>query len=230
MSRSKIAIIRLALRIHKRREKEQNDYLKGKFYRELNYQLWVTKGARFEASERLKKQASLSIKALSFFSAYLIIMSIMQFMVDLESLGIHNSIFTFITVTLSIIILTLGQVMDKADLQRRSDGFHKCALKIGKLYNQLRIEKSKSEDGSISMEITERLNSKYQKILSKYENHSPLDYDYFRSKKPKYPGHNISSIKVWRIKFLHFLYVNLLPFTIMFLPALFILWIVLKQI
>lgn len=225
-----VRIIRLALKIHKRIEKEQKDYLRGKFYRELNYQLWVTRGARFEASERLKKQASLSVRALSFFSAYLIIMSIMQFMIDLDSVSIPNSTFTFITVTLSIIILILGQVMDKADLQRRSDRFHECALKIGKLYNQLRIEKSKNEDGSVPISIAEEINKKYQKILSKYENHSPLDYNYFRSKKPKYSGHNISNLKVLQIKVIRFLYVNLLPFAIMVLPALFIFWVIVSLV
>ena len=226
MSRTVIGLLKLLRRIREKRKKEQKDYLKGKFERELNYQLWVTKGARFAASKRLERMSFLSILSLSLFSAYLIIMSIMQYMIDMNELGIPDSVFTFIMVTLSILILVIGQIIDKADLQLRAKKFHKCALKIGRIYNDLRIEKSIKKNESLEEATLIELNMRYQRILSKYPNHDTVDYNKFRSDKPKYEGHDISRLKAIYFKWYYVFSIYVIPVSFMTLPAIFIVWVI----
>lgn len=48
-------------------------YLEKSFLEELNYKIWSTKGARFEADKRLTKISKMSNISFSILSAYLII-------------------------------------------------------------------------------------------------------------------------------------------------------------
>ena len=52
---------------------KQLDHLNKTFLEELNYKMWVTKGARFNASKRLALRDNWSNKAMGFLSSYLII-------------------------------------------------------------------------------------------------------------------------------------------------------------
>src|SRR5690606_38180940 len=51
-------------------------YLKKDFGVELNYKLWITKGARFKASERNLVCGNLSARTIVYLSAYLIIVNL----------------------------------------------------------------------------------------------------------------------------------------------------------
>lgn len=221
-----IRIIRLLFRISRKNKKRQKDYLKGKFERELNYQLWVTKGSRFTAAKRLETQSSQSIWALSLFSAYLIIMSVMQITIPLDKLSINESHFTFISISLSILILTIGQIVNKSELKTRAKMFHKCALEIGEIYNELRIAKNKGADGSADINKVEELNQRYQAILKGYENHKSIDYNKFRSTKPKYPGHDIGWFEVKKYQASYLVETYFLSLTLMVAPAVFIVWVI----
>lgn len=65
------------LRNIKRNKKKVPPYLlKDNFDQELNYKLWSTKGARFEASTRNINQKKLSTHSVGFLSAYLIVINI----------------------------------------------------------------------------------------------------------------------------------------------------------
>ena len=67
--------VQRAKRIKKFRSKIA-PYLKKDFGVELNYKLWITKGARFKASERNLICGNLSAQTIVYLSAYLIIVNL----------------------------------------------------------------------------------------------------------------------------------------------------------
>lgn len=64
----------------------------------------------------------------------------------------------------------------------RSVQFHDCALKISRLYNEVQTFKSYEKEASLSeiKEFSKDIQERYQTILEKYENHSPLDNKIFK--------------------------------------------------
>ncbi|MFH2051219.1 MAG: SLATT domain-containing protein [bacterium] len=166
------------------------DYLNGPFERELNYKLWSTKGARFVAARRLETKAKLSVWALSSFSAYLIVFSILGAMFDLSPIGISEQIVTFSLITLSILVLVVSQEINRSEYRWRAFEHHKCALEIGRLYSRLRM--IKKEDGTpADIVLVEEISNEYQVVLEKYENHEGIDYDLFRVLKSDYEDHSL---------------------------------------
>lgn len=157
------------------------DYLKDNdFVSELNFKLWVTKGARFKASERCNRQSEKYTQVIAFVSAYLIILSVLGFCKIPYCLKDNYNI--FITIALSIIVLVSSQFLYASNYSVKSIEYHKCALEISELYNKLRIIKS---DDNLITEV-QTITNRYEHILCQYSNHLPIDYDMFKTNKSKY--------------------------------------------
>jgi len=161
---------------------------------ELNFKLWVTKGARFCADKRLLRLHTLSALATSFLSAYLIIVSLMPLYVPGVSGKLPNNALPLFTTGISILLLVYTLIESSKDFKLRAHRFHECALKIGRLYNELRqlksetdVEKKKAGLRSIS--------DRYDEVLEDFENHEAIDYDIFQTQKPEY--FHLSSLHVW---------------------------------
>ena len=82
--------------------------------------------------------------------------------------------------------------------------FHRCGLEISELYNQLRELKSKSKE--CDQYKLKEISDKYESILNKYENHSPIDYEIAQIRKYKYFKMSIRKI-VW-VRLKYFFHVN----------------------
>lgn len=189
--------VRRAKRI-KRLRKKQPPYLKKDFGVELNYKLWFTKGARFSASERNKKQNDLSTKTVGYLSAYLIIINLVNIydVPYLEKLPTNE--LGFWTSALSILILLYSQFESAKNYAIRGEKFHQCSLEIAELYNELRMVKTSTlitreqEEKSIS-----EISKKYDIILKQHENHSNIDGKEFKTYKSEY--FELNKIDVWTI-------------------------------
>lgn len=157
------------------------EYLEKSFLEELNYKIWSTKGARFQADKRLTTISKMSNISFSILSAYLIIaglLAVYNFEVNNDKLKLISY---FIT-SLSIIQLVLSQYEAGQDYKLRAKKFHDCGLELSVLYNKLRVFKTlRANPSEFEMyNFCKDLSHEYQMILSKYENHHSIDYDNFR--------------------------------------------------
>ena len=151
----------------------------------MNYKLWITKGARFKASERNNLGDNLSSQTIGYLSAYLIIFNLVN-VYDISFLEkFTNDQLGFISTTLSILILLYSQFESAKKHSIKSEKFHQCSLEIAELYNELRMVKT-FENIYNREDRIRKISERYDEILKKYENHSPIDLADFRRTKPKY--------------------------------------------
>jgi len=159
-------------------------YLKdNSWIKELNHKLWITKGARFEANNRLKQKASLSNMSIAFISSYLIIINLVP--LYFSQLRISPDLIGFFTTALSILLLVFTQIEASNEYKLNAHSYHSCALKISNLYNDLRIIKEIDDKGEREEKVS-KITEEYKEILSQYENHEPIDTDMFKSKNLTY--------------------------------------------
>ncbi|WP_293915524.1 MULTISPECIES: SLATT domain-containing protein [unclassified Sphingobacterium] len=161
-------------------------YLEKSFLEELSLKVWTTKGARFQADQRLRAKARMSNISMSIFSAYLIIASLISVYVDNHTNNNFQLINYFVT-ALSIILLVLSQYENAQDYKLRAEKLHQCGLDISEIYNEVRIFKTLT--GSTDEEIRvfcKNISYRYQAILSKYENHMSIDYSMFKTTQSHY--------------------------------------------
>ena len=146
---------------------------------ELNYKLWVTKGSRFKAAERCERQNDRYTKIIAFVSAYMIIINVIN-LCKIPILTIGDNYITTITIGFSLILLVASQFLYASNYAVQAKDYHYCALEISNIYDKLRISK-KQEDIDI-----QNLTELYEKTLSKYKNHLPIDYEIFKTTKSEY--------------------------------------------
>jgi|SRR5690606_10256631 len=161
-------------------------YLEKSFLEELNYKIWSTKGARFEADKRLTIISKMSNISLSILSAYLIIAGLIS-VYNLHS-SIKLDLINYVVTALSIILLVLSQYENSQNYNLRAKDFHNCGLELANLYNRLRTFKTMNEKTSEfeKRNFTISLSEEYQRILSKYENHLSIDYLNFKISHTEY--------------------------------------------
>ena len=152
-------------------------YLEKSFLEELNYKIWSTKAARFNADKRLKTKAKFSNISLAFLSAYLIIASL----ISVYNINTGN-IINYIITALSILVLVVSQFENAQDYKLNARIFHDCGLELSILYNDLRVFKTlKNKPSEYELyTFAKNLSEKYQTVLRNYQNHSPIDYDIFQ--------------------------------------------------
>lgn len=174
-------------------------YLKKDFGVELNYKLWITKGARFKASERNLVSGNLSSQTIVYLSAYLIILNLITiYKIDFLP-TLTNDQLGFASTSLSILILLYSQFETAKNHNVRSEKFHQCSLEIAELYNELRMIKT-FENVYNPEDKIRKVSEKYDEVLKKYENHQPIDLDVFKLTKPDYFELTFIDIKKIRIK------------------------------
>ncbi|EGR0495312.1 SLATT domain-containing protein [Vibrio cholerae] len=196
---------------------------------QLNYQLWSTSRIRFTAAKRLKDKNKLSNQTISFSSAYLILLSVIQILIENESL---NSFLTVVNIFLAIVILVLSQLEAAADYSLRSSKFHECGLRVGALYSQLRRIKSEKDELKPKdyMAKVTAIDEQYNSVLSGYENHEDIDYQMFKANYPKYEDHNLSDADVSKIKRRYFFEVKAFALFMVCVPPIILILLAIYQI
>ena len=157
------------------------EYLEKSFLEELNYKIWSTKGARFEADKRLNTISKMSNISFSILSAYLIIAGLLA-VYNIQNINANLNLINYYVTALSIIQLVVGQFENSQDYKLKAKNFHDCGLELSILYNKLRIFKTLNTQASdyTILNFCQSLSEQYQEILNKYENHQQIDYNNFK--------------------------------------------------
>lgn len=158
---------------------------KNRWEEELNYKLWITKGARFNAAKRCEEKEHAATWTNALLSCYLIIIGLIPFVPHPAFKAVSPDIIGFGTAGVSILLLAYGLIVAMRGYAVHAINYHACALEIGVLYNALRRAKEfKNEEDKVK-EIT-RISLEYDKLLSRYPNHHPLDSSLFETSKRAY--------------------------------------------
>lgn len=196
--------IKRAKRIEKLKKKIP-PYLKKDFGVELNYKIWITKGARFAASERNRICDRLSSQTIGYLSAYLIIINLFS-AYDIDFIQqLTPTELGFTSSALSILILIYSQFESAKGHSLKSEKYHQCSLELGELYNELRMVKTFKELKNPEARITQ-IAEKYDTVLRKYENHIPIDTETFKLTKADY--FDLSTISSRWIKIKKYFLIN----------------------
>jgi hypothetical protein len=175
-------------------------YLKKDFGVELNYKLWTTKGARFSASRRNKIQNELSTKTVGYLSVYLTIIGLLSvYEIDVSDF-MDIKYLNFTLTGISLLILIFSQFETSKEYAIKSEKFHQCSLEIGELYNKLRMVKTFTTILNKEPEIS-KISKHYDRVLHKYDNHIPIDFDIFRITKPDYFRLSSWDVRIIKIRF-----------------------------
>ena len=177
-------------------QKTYKDYLDKTFLEELNYKIWSTKGSRFNASTRLTQTSRLSNLSINLLSVYLTAVGLLG-VYNLHFNQLNEDLIAYSITSLSILALVFGQIESSKDYSLKSKAFHSCGLELSDIYNKLRIFKTMEENPSSTRktEFTQEISDLYQNVLSKYDNHSPIDNKIFKTKTAKY--HELNFIKIF---------------------------------
>lgn len=120
--------------------------------------------------------------------------------------------------------MVLAQFEGSQDYKLKAKNFHDCGLELSRLYNKLRTFKTLNNSAG-EYEVTmfcKNLSEEYQTLLSKYDNHHPIDYENFKINHLSYFNEltkkNVKTIKrrTWMICYGWYTIVIILP-PIMFL-------------
>ncbi len=194
------------------------DHLNKTLLEELNYKIWSTRGARFNASKRLLAKDNLSNRAIAFLTAYLIIFGLLSVYQISNTQIFNEKIIAFGSTTVSILLLTFSQMEAAQDYKMRAHKYHDCALRISELYIKLRSFKTLETHTELEKkDFSDKLGSKYQKVLENYTNHETIDYKMFMVQNNDYFRMNNFKVAViygqyyWQTKFLYHLLIVIPP-------------------
>ncbi|WP_242917810.1 SLATT domain-containing protein [Pontibacter liquoris] len=156
----------------------------GNYSNALKRKMWITRGARFEAYNHYLGKHALSNFAISFFSAYVIIINFLT-IYDVISSN-FDSLIQFSTMTLSVLILAFAQLESANDYKLKAERFHDCSREISKLLNELNFLLSKNNISSYASEHhIKSISDQYDIIIQRYsDNHSSIHYKAFKANYP----------------------------------------------
>jgi hypothetical protein len=143
-----------------------------KDFEELKRRIDVTTKNRFEASNRLNNHNKCSLGTVIAFSLGLILVSIIQ-VTKLPTTFSENAI-SASSIFLSVFILVLSTALSMSNFPSRADKFLDCGKELQSLSS--RLVKVISILNLQTSEQYDSFRAEYDSILSRYENHQPIDH------------------------------------------------------
>ncbi len=143
-----------------------------------------TKGARFAAHQRLMSLNNSTSYTISFSSFLLICISIFTVMYQGVVFDWYIKYLTFISVSLSVLIIILSLQEGGKNTLLRAEMMHNCAREVLAVHRELSFDKSDPVN-------IEKYRDRYQRIIDRYPyNHESLDreiylFDHYQNKKRK---------------------------------------------
>lgn len=187
------------------------------YFDDLEYWLWITKGARFSAHERCLSQNKWSNLAIGLLSAYIVIINLVA-LYKFSSCSIFSSeTIGFSTTALSILILVFSQLENSNDLKLKAEKYHNCAKDLSEIYRKLRSIKYGKIKGKLLDQLLDNYTLEYQGVLSKHENHKEIDYEYYQATHPD--DFEFNWIKRNFILFKHYCYTIFIYHLLIVLPV-----------
>lgn len=210
---------------------EGKRHLDKDFLEELKHKLWSTKGIRFYASDRLKGLSKISNICTSILSVYLIIFGLLSVYNIYNPSEQTENLFAFSMTAISIVLLIFSTFENSQNYRVKAEKFHDCSLDVADLYNELQNFKSyqpKSTD-SEKQKFCDNLQSKYQNILRRYENHSQIDTKKFRADNMDYYKY-LKWDYWWRVQIIYFYKTKLVYLLAMILPGMILGYLIIKNV
>jgi len=145
------------------------------FLENLSEKVWATKGARFVASKRMRRNRIASNAATLFLSSCIIAINLLAFMPKFAS---NKDEITLFTIVLSSFCLVTTAIINSLNYSHREEEYHKCGLKLDKLNSRIRLF-IENEDKEQYKEQCKLFVEEYDEILSRYQfNHTHFDWVY----------------------------------------------------
>nr|WP_067287220.1 SLATT domain-containing protein [Marinobacterium profundum] len=143
-----------------------------KLRKELDDKIWRTKGARFNAHRRLNKKQNLVVFVTSVSSIHLISLSILQISNVLLITERQDSLISFSSIIVSIVILVYGLVEGGKNYGLLSEVHHRCGIEIDRVYKRI------FTSGNIADLLN--ISDTYDDLLQKFStNHDLIDDQFF---------------------------------------------------
>ena len=194
------------------------------FSKELSFQVWSTKGARFFSNRRLLAKQKWSTYALTALSTYVIILNLMIVYGVLKPTALSNTVVAFSSTALSILILIVSLLESSRRYELQASNFHRCSLELGQVYRRVRMMRTGPEP-RVTRDQVEKLASDYEQILAAFENHDEIDFLMFQRTKAYFKL--AAYRKAWTIVrwyFETFFVYHAVVFSPLFLAAGYLLW------
>jgi hypothetical protein len=139
----------------------------------LSDKIWVTRKARIYAERRLQRKAIISQTLITFYSAFLVCLSIWTLLYPSSQL---NTFLVFASIT----VLVASIVLYSHRYSERSLAMRNCYIRLDELYARAkRSEQTQDYESLIGIE------SEYASLLLNVENHTDYDYLCFRVSLPR---------------------------------------------
>jgi len=138
-----------------------------KAFEALEDKVYVTRKCRIEAAERNKRMDSMTLGINVWYSAILLIISIVILSRnDLPDISI-------VSITSAILVFSISMIVATQQYKDKYYAFKSCYLELDYLHKKIiryiDIEQFNNDD-------YQELNQKYNEILKSSENHKPIDY------------------------------------------------------
>ena len=155
--------------------------LENNIYKKLYDKINKTSRMRFYAQSRLNRHNQLSLWFIIIFSLVIILfslISIYSFNINIET--INNKLKykeDFIELSLiffSIFILTISTALTMSNFGVRAEKFHDCGKELSSL--AIKLNEIVNDTERQNPDQYKEYSDKYELILSKYDNHKPIDY------------------------------------------------------
>lgn len=161
----------------------------------LHKKIKETKGSRFIAAKRLEDIDTWSSLTINIFSVYIIVVNLLV-LIEPRPEFLSSNFITFVTVSFSILILVLSNIINTRDYKIKAVEYHSCGTQLSELDDKLSLFKT----GLISPSIYDikQVSKEYNEIIRKSNlNHKSIDFDYFRFKRINDPEYKYIKNKIW---------------------------------
>lgn len=141
-------------------------------YEKLQRRASITSSARFNASVRVQRRASLSIWAISLMSVYLLMLSLVPLILTRIAED-YSAPINAINACLSLIVLVISVIESMRDHGRIAHLYHDAGLRIREVQNAVSISIA---DNKLSAEELRKFQGEYDRILREIGvNHLEID-------------------------------------------------------
>lgn len=199
---------------------EGKEHLDKDFLAELKHKIWSTKGTRFAADDRLKSLSKISGICIGVLSVYLIIFGLLSVYNLYRPDQSADNLFAFSLTATSILLLLFSTFENSQDYKVKAKSFHDCALDLADLYNELQNFKAYRAGATDEEKLAfcDLLQKRYQDILRRYENHSPIDNQIFKANHMDYYKYLKWHYK-YKVQAIYFCKTKLLYYVAMAVPG-----------
>ncbi len=139
-------------------------------YKELHDRIIKTTKNRFAAQKRLEDHNKAVLWTITLSSIFLLIIPLAQgFGIKLTQ---EKTTIDFIQIILTVVILIVSIILSMANFAVRGERIHNCGMELNSLgrriFPKIKLDDKDDEWGS--------LNTEYDEILRRYENHTKIDF------------------------------------------------------